>query len=60
MKILKDGGSGLERTRKVGVTQFVAFSDELITSRAEVLRGGCNMEKPSSSERPTIVGYRNG
>ena len=45
----------LERIRKVGCPQLVVCINEQIASRAEVLRGCCDMELPSSSKRAAAI-----
>jgi hypothetical protein len=45
----------LERTRKVSCPQLVMCINELTVSNTEVLRGGCSMEGPPSSQRITVI-----
>ena len=52
---LKDGFGKAKRVGCLRGSQFVTCTNELNTSRIEVLQGGCNMEDPLSSERATAV-----
>ena len=48
--------SDLGQIRKVcHYSRLVVRINELTTSRAEVLPGGCDVERPSSSERTTTT-----
>ena len=63
-KVLKIQTSDSEQARKASFPQLVVYIDELIDSHTdtdtEVLQGGCDMEGPSSSERPAISRCDNG
>jgi hypothetical protein len=45
----------LKKTRKVSCLRLVMCINELTVSDTEVLRGGCGMEGPSSSQRVTAI-----
>ena len=55
VKILND----LRRSRGVRAIQLAVFFNELILSRAEILRVGCDMEDFSPPERVAVVRRHN-